>query len=330
MRVLVTGGCGYIGSALVPRLQESPAVGHLTVLDNLSDGSPANLRAADLGRDDFTFIEGDVCEYGAVEAAMRDTDAVIHLAAITGAASTHDRAEETHAVNLGGTENVLKAASKCGVDRIVFASSCNNYGRADEQELDETTVPDPINPYAETKVAGEELLDEHASEHDVETTALRLSTVYGNAPGIRFNLVVNAFVFRAMTGRPLTVYGDGSNWRPFIHVEDAARAFADAVRHPDRWSEPVYNVGAPAENYRIDDVATTVDKELDRSLDITYLEDRQPGPSYHVDFDRLQTTGFGLQWTLAEGVRDLARHLGSTGQDVGSDTTLTARGDTHD
>jgi len=330
VHVLVTGGCGYIGSALVPRLQESPAVGHLTVLDNLSNGSPANLRAADLGREDFTFIEGDVREYGAVEAAMRDADAVIHLAAITGAASTHDREAETRAVNRGGTENVLKAAGKLGVDRIVFASSCNNYGRADERELDETTDQDPINPYAETKVESETLLAEHASEYGVDTTALRLSTVYGNAPGIRYNLVVNAFVFRGVTGRPLTVYGDGSNWRPFIHVQDAARAFADAVTRPDAWSKPVYNVGAPAENYQIEDVATTVAEELEHSLDITYLEDRQPGPSYHVNFDRLATTGFDLQWTLAEGVRDLASHLGSTGQDVRADATVTATGETHD
>ena len=330
MRVLVTGGCGYIGSALVPRLQESPEVSHLTVLDNLSNGSPANLRDADLSRDDFTFIKGNVCEYGVVESAMRDTDSVIHLAAITGAASTHDRAEETRAVNLGGTENVLKAAGKLDVDRIVFASSCNNYGRADNRELDETTEQDPINPYAETKVESEALLAEHASEYDMDTTALRLSTVYGNALGIRFNLVVNAFVFRGVTGRPLTVYGDGSNWRPFINVRDAARAFTDAVCRPNAWSKQVYNVGATSENYQIEDIARTVAEELERPLDITYLEDRQPGPSYHVNFDRLETTGFELRWTLAEGIRNLASHLGSTGQDVRSDTTVTATGETHD
>jgi nucleoside-diphosphate-sugar epimerase len=139
-------------------------------------------------------------------------------------------------------------------------------------------------------------------------TALRLSTVYGDAPGIRFNLVVNQFVFRALTGRPLTVYGDGSNWRPFIHVHDAARAYRAAALSPDDWSKPVYNVGANDENYRIEDVATLISEAIE-SVNVTYLEDEHPGPSYHVNFDRVAETGFELDYTLGEGVRDLARRF---------------------
>lgn len=312
MRVLITGGCGYIGSALVPLLQESTAVGHVTILDNLDIGSPATLRRADLGRSDLRFCEGDVRDYGTVESAMRGVDTVLHLAALTGAASTHDRAEETRAVNLEGTRNVLKAARKFDIQRVVFASSCNNYGRAEQRELDETVDAEPINPYAETKLAAEELLATYTDSYDIDTTALRMSTVYGDAPGIRFNLVVNAFVFRALTDRPLTVYGDGSNWRPFIHVRDAARAFLDAARRPDVWSKLVYNVGANGENYRIETVADTVAEELDCAVEMTYLEDKRPGPSYHVSFDRVAETGFELEWNLSEGVRDLAGALGPT------------------
>src|SRR5699024_12584363 len=105
--------------------------------------------------------------------------------------STHDRRGETFATNLEGTENVLTAARKVGVERVVLASSCNIYGRATCTDIDETTSPDPINPYAETKAAAEESLDEFTAETDATGTALRLSTVYGDAPGIRFNLVVN-------------------------------------------------------------------------------------------------------------------------------------------
>jgi nucleoside-diphosphate-sugar epimerase len=117
--------------------------------------------------------------------------------------------------------------------------------------------------------------------------------------------VVNYFVFRALTGRALTVYGDGSNWRPFIHVRDAARAYAHAVCNPGDWPQRVYNVGTTDENYRIAEVADVVREEVG-DVDITYLEDEHPGPSYHVDFDRLGETGFEPEWTLAEGVRDLA------------------------
>ena len=310
MRVLVTGGCGYIGSALVPRLQEASGIAQVTVLDNLSTGSPANLAGADLGRDDLSFREGDVREYGDVEAAMRDIDAVIHLAAITGAGSTHDREAETRAVNRRGTENILKAARKFNVEHVVFASSCNSYGRAESREIDETVEPDPINPYAQAKYESERLLADYADSYGMETTALRMSTNYGYAPGVRFNLVVNAFVFRALTSRPLTVYGDGSNWRPFIHVEDAARSFLAATTRPNQWPQRVYNVGANSENYRIETMADIVDDELGRNLDISYLREKQPGPSYHVNFDRLEETEFELEWSLPAGVADLAARLG--------------------
>ncbi|OYR55428.1 NAD-dependent epimerase/dehydratase family protein [Halorubrum halodurans] len=306
-RVLVTGGCGYIGSALVPRLLSDSRVSEVVVLDSLSSGSPANL-AGSLGAG-LEFRRGDVREYGAVEAAVRDVDAVIHLAAITGAASTHDRRAETMAVNRDGTENVLTAAGKFGVENVVLASSCNNYGRAASTDIDEGTEQNPLNPYAESKVAAEELLATAVEEYGIEGTALRMSTNYGWSPGVRFNLVVNHFVFRGLTDRPLTVYGDGSNWRPFIHVRDAARAYAHAALEPDGWPAQVYNVGSNDANYRIREIAEVVREELDRELEVTYLEDEQPGPSYHVNFDRLAETGFETEWTLREGIRDIADEL---------------------
>ncbi|WP_425499334.1 NAD-dependent epimerase/dehydratase family protein [Natronosalvus caseinilyticus] len=306
LHVLVTGGCGYIGSELVSLLLEEEAVGTVSVLDSLTTGSPSNLA----GRvDDVQFRRGDVREYGDVENAMRDVDRVIHLAAITGAASTHDRREETFSVNYHGTENVLTAAGKFDVEHVVFASSCNNYGRTASTDIDETTDQDPLNPYAESKVESEALLREAIDEHGFDGTALRMSTNYGWSPGVRFNLVINHFVFRALTDRPLTVYGDGSNWRPFIHVKDAARAYAHAALNPNSWPQLVYNVGANDQNYQIATIAELVRDELDRELDITYLEDEHPGPSYHVSFDRLSETGFETEWTVREGIADLADRL---------------------
>jgi len=307
MHVLVTGGCGYIGSALLPLLQDDPAVEEVTMLDSLESGSPRNLLEAELG-DDLAFRRGDVREYGDVESAMRGADTVIHLAAITGASSTHDRREKTFAVNRDGTTNVLTAAEKLGVENVVFASSCNNYGRTASTDLDEETAMDPLNPYAETKVASERDLVEHVESGHFDGTALRMATNFGYAPGIRFNLVVNLFVFRALTGRPLTVYGDGTNWRPFIHVRDSARAFKHAACNPEDWPQQVYNAGSNDGNYRISEIAEVVSEEVG-DVDITYLEDEHPGPSYHVNFDRVAETGFETEWTLREGVRDLAETL---------------------
>lgn len=307
MDVLVTGACGYIGSALVPQLQSRDSVDSVTILDSLTSGSPRNLVGARVS-DGFDFREGDIRNYGEVESAMRGVDTVIHLAAITGASTTHDRREETFAVNQEGTENVLTAAAKLAVENVVFASSCNIYGRAPTTDIDEETDPEPINPYAESKLAAESLL-ESATEDGIQATALRMSTVYGYAPGIRFNLVVNNFVFRALTGRPLTVYGDGSNWRPFIHVEDAARAFTEAALRPEDWPDLRYNVGSEQGNYQISQIAKAVQEELDSSLDITYLEEEHPGPSYHVNFDRVKRRGFEPEISLREGIRDLAERF---------------------
>jgi len=309
MDVLVTGGCGYIGSRLVPRLQAAAEIDRVVVLDSLDSGSPRALYGS-FG-DSLDFRRGDVREYGDVESAARGVDRVVHLAAITGAASTHDRREETMAVNYEGTENVLTAAGKLGVDHVVFASSCNVYGRATSTDIDETVDPDPINPYAETKHDAESLLEQYCEEYGMTGTALRMATNYGDAPGVRFNLVVNHFVFRAVSGRPLTVYGDGSNWRPFVHVDDAAGAYAHALRNPDAWDDPVYNVGSNDANYRIEEIAEVVRDEVG-PVDVTYLEDEHPGPSYHVNFDRLGETGFETEWTLREGVRDLARRFTGT------------------
>jgi nucleoside-diphosphate-sugar epimerase len=304
--VLVTGGCGYIGSDLVPRLAADDRVGKLGVLDSLTSGSPRALMGA--VNENLEFRRGDVREYGDVESAMRGVDTVVHLAAITGADSTHDRREETVAVNYEGTENVLTAAGKVGVENVVFASSCNVYGRATSTDIDETVDPDPINPYAETKLDSETLLESYCEEFGMDGTALRMATNFGHSPGIRFNLVVNYFVFRALTGRTLTVYGDGSNWRPFIHVSDAARAYKHAALEPDAWDQRVYNVGRNDANYQISEIADIVDETVG-AVDITYLGDEHPGPSYHVNFDRLAETGFEPETTLREGVRDIARRF---------------------
>ena len=302
MNVLVTGGCGYIGSVLIPLLQRDDRVEQVTVLDDFSASSPRSLFGS-IGSD-LTFHNGDVREHGDVETACRGVDTVVHLAAITGAGSTHERREETFATNLEGTRNILNAAGKTGVDNVVLASSCNIYGRAPARDIDESVEPEPLNPYAETKAESESLLREAKAAFGFEGTALRLATNYGNAPGVRFNLVVNHFVFRALTDRPLTVYGDGSNWRPFIHVRDAARAYKHAALAPDDWVHDVYNVGSNDENYRIATIADIVSEEV-APVDISYLDDEHPGPSYHVNFDRLGATGYETEWTLREGVRDL-------------------------
>ncbi len=285
----MTGGAGYVGSALIGRLREA---GHaVRVLDSFALSSPRNL----MGTPEHEFVRADVRDAEAVERAMDGVDAVIHLAAITGARQSHDMRERVFDVNLAGTETVLDAAADTGVRKVVFASSCNVYGDTYAEDLDEAAETSPANPYAESKLAAERACEDAG----VPATSLRLATNFGYSPGVRFNLVVNSFAFRALNGEPLTVYGDGDNWRPFMHVADTARAFARALD----WEPGVYNVGW--ENVRIEDVARAVEDAVDRPVERDYLADRDPGPSYHVDFSEADAQGFEATRSLADGVADL-------------------------
>ena len=264
------------------------------MLDEFSLSTPRNLIGSNLSS--FEFVRGDVRESEAVERAVEGVDAVIHLAGVTGAAKSHEMEERVRSVNAGGTRTVVTAAEAADVDRIVLASSCNVYGETYEEELTEVSTPEPGNPYAESKLTAEDIV----AESPLEAVSIRMATNFGYSPGVRFNLVVNSFVFRALTGEPLTVYGDGTNWRPYLHVRDSARAFEAALD----WEPGVYNVGVG--NYRIEEVADAVSEEVGHDVNVTYLEERDPGPSYHVRFDRMREQGFEPEYCLKEGIRDLA------------------------
>lgn len=242
------------------------------------------------------FVRGDVREEKPVERAVDGVDAVIHLAGVTGAAKSHEIEERVRSVNAGGTRTVVEAAEDAGVEKIILASSCNVYGETYDDELTEESPPAPGNPYAESKLTAETVVQESS----LNAVSIRMATNFGYSPGVRFNLVVNSFVFRALTGEPLTVYGDGTNWRPYLHVQDSARAFEEALS----WEPGVYNVGV--DNYRIEEVADAVAEEVGSGVDITYLKERDPGPSYHVSFERMHEQAFEPHVTLREGISDLA------------------------
>jgi nucleoside-diphosphate-sugar epimerase len=305
MHVLVTGGCGYVGSALVPRLQATPVIDRVTVLDALETGSLRNLVGAPI-TNGFEFHEGDVGEYPDVESAMAGVDAVVHLAAVNRADSEAVGKADTYTVNLDGTWNVLNAARTHDVENVVYASSSRVYGTLSADRIDGSATPQPFDPYTETKFEAERLLREFAGEPDRTGTALRLGTVYGYAPGVRFDLAPNRYVFQALTGGRILLSGDGDSWRPLIHVQDAANALAHAVRSPHRWSDPVYDVGSTVEQYRLSDVAEIVRNEVNPDLDIDYVGEAARTVSHRLTFEDFEAVSVPFEWTLSEGVRDLA------------------------
>ena len=295
--ILITGGCGYIGTALSSLLMQKGE--EFRILDDLSGCSPLNL----LFLNHVEFVWGDVRKPDDLRQAMEDVDTIIHLAAkLPTAPGMVDAVQgDVESVNYLGTKNVLEEARKRDA-KVLFASTCNVYGVG--RNLRENAEAKPLNPYSKSKFKAEKLCLEYYEKYGLDVTILRLASLYGYSPGVRFNLVVNYFTLRAILGYNLTVFGKGENWRPFLHVEDAAKAFLFLMENGR--SGEIYNVGG--ENFRIMEVADII-CNIVNPVEIEFLPDREPEFSYSVDFSKIRELGYKPSYTIQRGVEDLAEKL---------------------
>ena len=209
-RVLVTGGCGFIGSTLVPLLLERSA--QVRILDNLVAGGPEPPAEAELS-------VGDVRNPADVESAARECDAIVHLAAAGNVPDSISDPVANFEVNARGTLNVLRAAVDAKVRRLVFASTGGALIGAAEPPVDEESVPRPLSPYGASKLAGEGYLHAFRGSYGLDAVALRFGNVYGPHSAHKKG-AVTMFIKRSLRGEPLVIYGDGSASRDFIHVRD--------------------------------------------------------------------------------------------------------------
>ena len=239
-RVVVTGGAGFIGSHLVERLA---AANDVIVLDNFSTGRPENLAAV---KDRVQVVRGSILDPGAMKQAFHGADAVFHLAALTSVPESIERPLEYAETNVTGTLAVLGGARDAGVRRLVFASSCAVYGRA-KGALREDAPPDPLSPYAVTKLASEHFL-RILSEDGLETVVLRLFNVYGprQSPDSPYSSVVARFVRAVSSGEPLILHGDGLQTRDFVYVGDVAEAL-DRAASTRGVAGGLFNIGSGRE-----------------------------------------------------------------------------------
>jgi UDP-glucose 4-epimerase len=221
MKVLVTGGAGFIGSHLVDALvARGDAV---VVLDDLSTGHRSNLAAV---ADQITFIEGTVADLATVEAAMAGCELVFHKAAIASVPASVEAPLATNAVNFGGTLNVLQAARSTGARRVIFASSAALYGDVDGVACEEGMAPNPQSPYAVEKLGSEHYVRVWADLFELETVALRYFNVFGprQDPSSVYSGVISIFVDRLRRNLVPTIFGDGEQSRDFVYVGDVVRA----------------------------------------------------------------------------------------------------------
>ena len=304
--VLVTGGGGYIG---VPLCEELLASGRrVRVLDLLLHGQTS---AADqLERAGVEVLQGDIRDPEARRVALRGADAVVHLAAIVGDPACARDPALSHEVNVEASGALAADARQAGAVRLIFASTCSNYGRMSDPTVPITEEGElaPVSLYAEQKVQIEKAL--LAGENGgLKPTCLRFATVYGSAPRMRFDLTVNEFTRDLWADRDLEVFGE-QFWRPYVHVRDAARAIRVVLdASPERVGGDVFNVGRSGENYRKLDLVEEIRRRIPSGR-VSYVHRDEDPRDYKVSFEKIRKTlGFETLMTVPDGIAELIDRL---------------------
>lgn len=304
MKVLVTGGAGYVGSMLIPMLLEK---GHtVRGVDWLAHGGQPLLPV--WSHPDFDFIKGDLRDQDVVARALEGIDSVVHLAAIVGDPACARDPELARSVNLDASLEILNRAQAAGVKRFVFASTCSNYGRMKDPNgyVDETADLAPVSLYAETKVAVENAVLAAGRETELCATALRCATVFGVSPRMRFDLTVNEFTMEMVAKKEITVFGE-TMWRPYIHVRDMARGIIAVLDAPEsKVKGEVFNLGSTDQNYQKQQLVELI-KAHAPDADVKFVHKAEDPRDYRVTFKKINDTlGFRTTRSVPDGISEVA------------------------
>jgi len=309
LRIVVTGGAGFIGSHLVRRLVEMGFA--VTVLDNLSTGSLRNLN--DVLRD-IDFVRGDVTNLDDVEKAISNSDVVVHLAALIDVGESAEKPELYFDVNVKGTFNIARASRKA--DALIFASSSAVYGEPIKIPISEDHPLSPRSPYAASKMAGEAYVNCFAEINEYRPVVLRLFNVYGLKQSRAYSGVIVEFIKKALRGEPPVIFGDGEQIRDFIHVSDVVKAVINAITNSS--VSGIFNIGS-GEGVTINKLALLVAEIAGRrELRPIYSPPRKGDIRVSIaDITKARRElGFNPAVSLEDGLRELFRYYSAHGFQV--------------
>lgn len=300
MRVLVTGGAGYIGNYIVEELLDNGH--HVRVLDSFLFGNGALDPFHD--HDRFNVTEGDIRHIEDLSYAMQDRDAVIHMAGIVGDPACGVNEQATQAVNVEATKSLVEVCKLHNIERLVFASTCSVYGASELMELNEGSFLNPLSLYAESKIESEDIIFHQThgefTDSDITATHLRLGTIFGWSRRMRFDLVVNLLTAKAVLEGDIPVYG-GDQYRPLVHVADAADAFVTVLEAPkEKVDHQIFNVGDNDLNYQIKEVGQIVEDQVP-GAEVRFVEHKEDERTYRVSFDKIN---YILEWEAERSIED--------------------------
>lgn len=297
MKVLVTGGAGYVGTTLVPQLLEKGY--EVTVLDRLMWGGAVLIPF--FKHPNFHFIKGDVRNEELMKKVVADKDVIIHLAAIVGFPACDANPIMADTTNVESCRILSKLVSKG--QHVIFASSGSNYGRVVGQVCTEETPVNPISRYSRNKLEGEKILMEGTT-----CTALRPGTAFGVSPRLRLDLLPHELTLQALKTKSIVLY---EAWaiRPFIHVHDFGRAFVFAVEHKDAMKNQIYNLGADPLNYTKRQIADLVATHTGATVEESNAWQDPDQRHYQVSYKKLHDVGYRHTISMEDGIKELLRVL---------------------
>ena len=298
MKILVTGGAGYIGSSLIPKLLEANY--KVCVVDNLSFNNGYVLMPY-INNSKFKFIKGDVRDPRIMSDLVHNFEFVIHLASIVGFPACKRDPDLARSVNVGSTKLLSSLLSK---DQGVFyASTPSNYGDVSVDICDEDTPLNPNSLYGETKTEAEKImLNENSA------TAYRFSTAFGVSPRMRLDLLINDFVYQAVTNKALIMF-ERKFQRSFIHISDMVRGILFAIESFDKMKGEVYNLGGDINDINKEDVALMIKDKIDYYLHFAEINKDEEKRDYKTSYKKINELGFEIKTTVRHGIDELLRAM---------------------
>jgi UDP-glucose 4-epimerase len=301
MRVLITGGAGFIGSHIA---EYYSSIADVCVLDNLRSGYKTNLKGLNV-----EFIEGTVTDRQVVKKAVDGVDYVFHLAAMISVPESMEKPVECVEINTFGILNVLQEAALAGVKKLCFSSSAANYGDNPTVPKKETMIPEPKSPYAVTKLDGEYYCDIYAAEGWLNTVCMRYFNVFGprQDPASQYAAAIPIFIHKALRNEPITIYGDGQQTRDFIYVKDVVAANVHLAETQE--AAGVYNV-AYGKRQTINDIAHKIIQLTGSKSEIQYAPPRAGDVKHsQANIDKICKTGFMPVANFDDGLTETINHF---------------------